>query len=72
MTDLPAIVPAAPKTTFVGSVEAFFNSPRGHALLAGLLATAAQVYPVWAPVLNNLAVMFTYGAVVAGAPAKLS
>jgi len=50
-------------------LESFFNSPRGHAFVAGVLAVAAQVWPQYAGILNQAAIAFGYGAVVAGAPA---
>ena len=50
-------------------LETFFNSPRGHALVAGVLAVAAQVWPTYSGVLSQAAIAFGYGAVVAGAPA---
>jgi hypothetical protein len=50
-------------------LETFFNSPRGHILVAGVFVLAAQLLPAWSGILNQIALAFGYGAVVAGAPA---
>ena len=49
------------------TLESWFNSPRGHIVLGGIAAAAAQAYPQYATLLQTIAWSLGYGAVVAGA-----
>ena len=49
-------------------LDTWFNSPRGHAVVAGLFVVAAQIWPSHAAELNQAAIVMGYGAAVAGAP----
>jgi hypothetical protein len=50
-------------------LEVWFNSPRGHATIVAALVVASQIWPQYAAALNQAAITFGYGAIVAGAGA---
>lgn len=59
-------------STVMNTLEAWFNSPRAHAVGTLAFGVAAQFFPQYAIILNTVAAAFGYGAVVAGAPAPAS
>ena len=51
------------------AINAWFNSPRGHAAVSVALFTVSQFFPAYAGLLTTIATAFGYGAVVSASPA---